>query len=144
MRPLVPHGGGDVGPLAPAGRRVGPVALPLALTPRIAQEQQANAVGVGADVDHVEDRVGVAADDALEFALREVVLRAGADEHIIILDRAPEVLPRDGHCVHGPGRAAGQRLERWRDAAAAADGLVGARYFRVRLLYNTGPDLPMI
>ena len=50
------------------------------------------------------------ADHTLELALREVVLRAGADEHIIILDRAPEVLPRYGHRVHGPGSAAGQRL----------------------------------
>jgi len=30
----------------------------------------------------VEDRVGVAADHTLELALREVVLRAGADEDL--------------------------------------------------------------
>ena len=68
------------------------IALPLALSPRVAQEQQAHALGVRTDVDGVEDRVGVAADHTLELALREVVLRAGADEDL----RATLKLPRRG------------------------------------------------
>mmetsp|Transcript_44336 Transcript_44336/g.147001 ORF Transcript_44336/g.147001 Transcript_44336/m.147001 type:complete len:578 (+) Transcript_44336:768-2501(+) len=133
--------------LGPLVGRVAPIAVPLCAAVRVAHSQQADHLArAGGRLPHVEDRVGVPADEAdLPQVAPLGVVRAAPHwqlERRVSLESSPRRLRVEAgvaEVLHLGGRAG--QVEKGLGHPAAGDGLVRAVRLGVRLLDQRRPQL---